>query len=495
MNQQKALDPAKTPAVKMPQPQVGAQPVAGDSLPSRSAENPLSEREMDVARLLVTGANNGEIASELIISPHTVKVHLRNIYEKLGVNSRTEASMLLVSQGWIYVPGLETGVAASEEEAPPEPAPLEASSGAPFRWQPIYLLAALVLSLGVLLTPFFTRPAQSVLNLLSDDSMLAVGRPVIAEMPRWESRTPLSTARSRLALVAINDTFLYAIGGESAQGQPLAGVDVYDLRINEWTSGIPLPLALANMATTADATRILLAGGTTTDGEAGERLSDRLLVFTPDSQRWSEWGLLPLPLAGASLQLVGNDLYLLGGWDGQIARDEVWRIPADSGAGVVPTDWQVVTHLSRGRVFAGSAVVANELYVVGGYDGRQELADAAAYDTQSGEWRELPDLANSRGGVSLLYDGLALFAVGGGWSQPVDTIERFDPGTGLWSNFPSPIQGQWRHLGGAASTLGHLYLVGGWSGSYLDVHLRYQSSFRTFFPNTTKDGGTPATTP
>lgn len=470
-------------------------PAAGDTSSSLTAENPLSEREMDVARLLATGASNGEIASDLIISPHTVKVHLRNIYEKLGVNSRTEASMLLVSQGWIYVPGVETVGESGEEEPLPDPEPLEASSGLPFRWQPLYLLGVLLLSLGILVTPFFTRPAQSVLNLLSDGTVLAVGRPVIAEMPRWESRTPLATARSRLALVAFNDTYLYAIGGESAQGQPLAGVDVYDLRINEWASGVPLPMALANAATTADATRILLAGGNRADGEDGEMLSDRLLVFTPASQRWSEWGRLPAPLAGASLQLVGDGLYLLGGWDGQALRDEVWRIPADSTPGVAPTDWQLVSRLPRARAFAGSAVIADDLYVVGGYDGRQELADAAVYSTQTGEWRALPDLADPRGGVSLLYDGLALFAVGGGWSQPVDTIERFDPATGLWSNFPSPIQGEWRHLGGAASTLGQLYLVGGWSGSYLDVHLRYQSSFRTFFPNTTKDGGTPNAPP
>lgn len=67
-------------------------PSPAPRLPSATALiEPLSERELEVLRLLDRGLSNQAIADELIVALSTVKKHLINIYGKLGVNSRTQA--------------------------------------------------------------------------------------------------------------------------------------------------------------------------------------------------------------------------------------------------------------------------------------------------------------------------------------------------------------------------------------------------------------------
>lgn len=58
---------------------------------SRITLNELTERELDILRLAITNKSNAEIADEVHLSVNTVKYHLKNIYNKLGVSSKLEA--------------------------------------------------------------------------------------------------------------------------------------------------------------------------------------------------------------------------------------------------------------------------------------------------------------------------------------------------------------------------------------------------------------------
>ncbi len=61
----------------------------------------LTEREMDVLKAAAHGRSNKEIALNLGITTQTVQVHLRNIFVKLDVNSRSEAVAYAIRHGWI----------------------------------------------------------------------------------------------------------------------------------------------------------------------------------------------------------------------------------------------------------------------------------------------------------------------------------------------------------------------------------------------------------
>ena len=67
------------------------------------SEEPLTRRELEVLQLAAKGHSNKEIASDLVLSVPTVKAHLVNIFNKLGVGSRTEAVLYGLRMGWLVV--------------------------------------------------------------------------------------------------------------------------------------------------------------------------------------------------------------------------------------------------------------------------------------------------------------------------------------------------------------------------------------------------------
>jgi two-component system, NarL family, response regulator len=78
-------------------------PEVGAKLVQRMSNPELSERELDVLRLMAQGMNNLDIAAALNIGESTVKSHVNRILSKLGVNDRTQAVIVAIKRGIVYL--------------------------------------------------------------------------------------------------------------------------------------------------------------------------------------------------------------------------------------------------------------------------------------------------------------------------------------------------------------------------------------------------------
>ena len=67
------------------------QNAAGATPSAAGLSEPLSERELEVLRLIASGKRNRQISSELFVSVGTVKTHINNLYRKIDAHSRTQA--------------------------------------------------------------------------------------------------------------------------------------------------------------------------------------------------------------------------------------------------------------------------------------------------------------------------------------------------------------------------------------------------------------------
>jgi NarL family two-component system response regulator LiaR len=73
----------------------------GEKVAEESVLDELTEREVQVLKLAAKGMSNREIALELGISVRTAQTHLNNIFNKMGVGSRTEAVIHALRKGWL----------------------------------------------------------------------------------------------------------------------------------------------------------------------------------------------------------------------------------------------------------------------------------------------------------------------------------------------------------------------------------------------------------
>jgi len=438
-----------------------------------TANAQLSEREKEILRLVATGASNKEIAAQLFLSVNTVKVHLRNIFGKIGVQSRTEATMYAVRQGWVEVP--EASRARPEAEVA-APAPRPRAVEPPLPWpRRIALLVAIVLTVGGLGVTW-PRPAGVVNgahNEFIDSSEGSVPLLSARGDSGWQVGAQMNVPRGRLALAAWRGR-LYAIGGVASPGGVTGAVEIYDTAKNTWSSGANKPLPVANISAVLVGDKLIVPGGYTSNGTPTSAVE----IYDPAADVWSSGAALPTPVFAYALAVYGGKAYLFGGTDGRSYLGQVWTYDPAADR------WTARAPMLTPRGFAAAAALDNAIYVVGGYDGRREFTTCERYWPERDVWESCAPLAIGRGGLALVSLAGRLYALGGGWSGYLAFGERYDPTADAWSPIGTPVTGQWRNLA-ATSYRMDIFAVGGWNGqSYLATTEKYSPfPFTIFIPS------------
>lgn len=438
---------------------------------------PLTEREIEILRMVATGVTNREIAYRLSISTNTVKVHLRNVFAKLGAESRTEATMIAVREGWVTV---ENGAAALQDTSaaavsPAQPVVHEPALSWPKR---VSLIAALLLIVAVVAV---TWPMRQSSGGTPPPLPLTPGpaTPTIAESAasHWRERAQMPTRRAYLALTVVEGR-IFAIAGQTPEGAT-ATVEIYDPQGDLWTRGSDRPTPATYVAAAAIGTDVYVPGGCDIGGSPMRAVE----VYDAQTDSWREGSPLPWPRCAYALAVWEGRLYLFGGWDGQQYTADVYVYDPQTDA------WSAETPMPAVRGFAAAAALGERIYVVGGYDGERELTTCAFYEPRTGTWAECAPLNVGRGGLGLVTLGGRLYAIGGGgWGRYsyLGFNECYDPLSDAWSTIATPLVGEWRSPGVVALE-NVIYAVGGWSGDYLSLNEAYEAlPFRIYIPVSTQ---------
>jgi DNA-binding CsgD family transcriptional regulator len=433
--------------------------------------NDLSQREREILNLVAKGASNKEIAQDLHISTNTVKVHLRNIFAKVGANSRTEAAMYAVSSGLIDVG--QNGGAEDEilnQSVSSELSSTHAAIGVESRRNYWFLLAAiaLVIVIGTIV--------GVVLQINGSAPTASADQAIIPEIPRWQEKAALNLSRKGLALAAHQNSII-AIGGESPSG--VSGkVEHYDPDTDSWLEMSSKPLPVSDIGAAMIGGLVYVPGGEL----SSEEVTNVLEIFDPELDEWSQGALLPSALSAYALAAFEGKLYLFGGWDGEKAVDKVYIYDPDLGS------WSPGTPMPTPRAFPGVGISDGSIYIVGGFDGEVALDTNEIYqpNAEGGEgspWVAGEALPQPRYamGVASLAETLHIFGGVGEDGSSLPSLE-YATTSGSWETYQTPFEGQWSHLG-IVPVGTHLYLVGGEiDGKPTASNLTYQAIYLINLP-------------
>lgn len=403
----------------------------------------LSERELEILQLVATGVSNKEIAKRLSISIGTVKVHLRNIFVKMQVSSRTEATIAAIQGG--LVTSIDQGINSEEpgenddidDQVDNQPTIFtnqQSLTGKLSGWRKYWwLLAPIGIGLFGLLIFFLLQTLPG--SPFAEISETQINDTAVEEIhPEWKNNTPMLSPRGKFGSVLLEDQ-IFVIGGENTKGV-VNVVESYDVRQNTWTSHTSKPFGVADIQASNIGGRIYVPGGRLPNGE----VTDILEVYNPQTNTWERMADIPLPLSAYAAATFEGKIYLFGGWDGQSYLNTVFEYDPNEDI------WTEKNSMPTARGYASAVLIEDSIHVLGGKDEQEIFTVHETYmpqldDGDSLPWSNdvpLPEGRHSFGATSAI--GL-IYVVGGEGEAPTMVLPSlvFLSTNREWQSFESPI--------------------------------------------------------
>lgn len=475
----------------------------------------LTERELETLRLVAEGLSNQQIANQLGVSINTVKVHLRSVFGKIGVASRTEASMYAVRSGIVTVERAHQAPAEPTILIAPVPSPLEpavdqspAEPVAPEVAPPASEMAQSPLDYVQKEAPVVQAPrrievepnrrrvpvwamwllgAVTLLSLIPL-SLWATGRlerespptPGVAGVAtdaasRWTILPDAPRPRAGFAVVNLAN-LVYLIGGENESGV-LGSVQRYDPRSQAWADLTQKPTPVTDIHAVVVGGRLYVPGGRQSSNPGD--ISRAFERYDPRSETWEQLPELPQPRSGYALASLEGKIYLFGGWDGTSFRSEVFEWSPER------ETWRELTPMPTARAFADAIVVEGSIYVLGGenQDGLRAGNEVYTPAQEGGQpWSvraPMPQARSKFGGVVVLS---SLIHIIGGLPATADPV-KYNVGTDSWEPFAPSAQAIGSQPG-VVLIEGTILSLGGKvePDGYQDSIQAYQSLYSIFSP-------------
>ena len=413
----------------------------------------LSEREREILSLVATGVSNKEISRELVISINTVKVHLRNIYQKLDVASRTEATYVAIQSGLVLpdaVFGAERTKAEEEAEDQNSDGLLIIRKTSNIRILLSLIIIVLVVATTIIVGYQLLKQPDPISNPESAQRVIGT-----TEIDRWENRNDLPTGISDFA-TAIVDNTLYLLGGKTKDGV-VNKVLQYNVLDDKWIELSPKPLPASGIDSVVIGNKIYIPGGITMDGDVSKIFE----VFDPNLDNWDPLSNLPEGRSSYSAVAFEGQLYLFGGWDGLSIQDTVLIYNPNSDV------WEYGSNPMPQPIMNSGAVVANgRIYIIGGESDDAILKSTYIYqpalDNIGGNpWAEGMALDYPRANMAAVSVADLVYILGGAQSA-VDQYftYQYSPTDNLWQPIEGPLDSQLSGLG-AELMDSYIYSIGG----------------------------------